>query len=438
MLRILIVSSIAILLAGCASAPVSTSLHPDSPGRESTPQAPAPLAAENLLVSDGDSVIGSFDPSLEHRDLLARVEVLIDERKYASAFSMLEETSPKGPALLAKQVEVGISYFAQSVMHRVFTFKDLEPGETLEQVRIAGTGGQMHAFDPEALLLPLLEEYGEITVLQVALADYYYDGYSRYGDDWFTPAIEALKQASDLYTAAIEAEEAPTRAYVRSGEYLLRTGEFSRARGLLQTAIELEPTHPRANYNLAFALINLKQRETALEHASVAAAQYESAPHRFDAQIMAGRLALELLRYDEAIRFLLAAQETEPRAYEPLSYLILAYLGSGDPVAAAAASGELFSRYPDNPNVNRMILQHYQEYDALEAYVRLTEELEGGFKGGRVQGNILFHRGVALYFLGESAQSIEALELSRAQFRQVFAEDHAVYREIDNLILAQE
>ena len=68
----------------------------------------------------------------ETKALIEQADQLIEERKYETAFGLL--SSDANEYIIAKRTEIATNYFAQSLMHQVFAFKDLEESETLYRI----------------------------------------------------------------------------------------------------------------------------------------------------------------------------------------------------------------------------------------------------------------------------------------------------------------
>ena len=89
---------------------------------------------------------------------LKKAEQMVASRQYASAYRLLDEYDPSNDniAVLLKKEEIVLKYFAQSMMHRFFSLKDLNDGETLQSVRQGFETGDMFSFDVDSLIRRLL------------------------------------------------------------------------------------------------------------------------------------------------------------------------------------------------------------------------------------------------------------------------------------------
>jgi len=115
-------------------------------------------------------------------DVLSDVDRLVTEKKYLSAFRLLDaqENGDSDPDIALKKAELALKYFVNSIYHKTFSFKDLEEDEDIMDVRGAVGSSMIFNFDIEKVFTPLIKNYPEDQRLYVALADYYLDVYEKY------------------------------------------------------------------------------------------------------------------------------------------------------------------------------------------------------------------------------------------------------------------
>ena len=115
--------------------------------------------------------------------LLKKANEFVQKEQYESAFASLSDGSDE--FVLAKQIEIAINYFAQSIMHQMFAFKNLKKGETLYAVRAGAGSYSAVPFDPVKAVEEYEKKNGEKPVLHYALGLYYDDVLLRYRDSGF-------------------------------------------------------------------------------------------------------------------------------------------------------------------------------------------------------------------------------------------------------------
>ena len=389
---------------------------------------------ESTVVEDTNPAPVIYDPSVNYDSELTQVDNLISQKKYRTAFDLVSGLTPQNSETLAKQVEIAISYFAQSIMHTMFAFKDLDEGETLHDVRTGGGPYNVVYADFAEMIEPILEQRPNEGLLSAVLGDYYYDAQLRYGDNWLVPSIEALEKASDLYRNAIDNGVRSPDYYSRIAEYELRKGAVSDAILDLGNALQMDPNYAEAHYNLGYALFKTGEIDSAIVHAVSAASHYVDNDYQFDGWMMAGRLSIEAGHPGDAIKYFQKAKEASPDAWEPLAYQIDAYLALDDVTGTRAVAMELFSRGPSDLDLCKMIMKSYLNADKAQEFLALSEALEEEYSDPEIVGNILYHRGYVLSTLGMNEQARQVLEDARSNFEKTDAPDHEVLAKIDQLI----
>ena len=106
------------------------------------------------------AVLLSFTAAVYASDstaLFQKADELTAQKKYNSAFKLLSDSDGKGTKsdVVVKEASIAMKYFAQSIMHQAFGFADLEPGQTIEDVR--GKPGSYSLYQ-----LPLDKILGEL------------------------------------------------------------------------------------------------------------------------------------------------------------------------------------------------------------------------------------------------------------------------------------
>ncbi|HSA15435.1 MAG TPA: hypothetical protein P5346_11905, partial [Spirochaetota bacterium] len=145
-------------------------------------------------------------PSQKGADLAA-VDDFISNRKYASAFRMLDEKDPRNedPARLEKKISLALGFSAATVMHRSFTFIDLGPGQDLDDYNItpeAFNPYNAYDFQIDAILRALIRKKPGNARLHFLLGDFYFRMQRQYGDTWFVGGEELLRLAGEAFALA--------------------------------------------------------------------------------------------------------------------------------------------------------------------------------------------------------------------------------------------
>jgi hypothetical protein len=96
-------------------------------------------------------------------DVLADVDRLVTEKKYLSAFRLLEaqENGDSNPDIALKKAELVLKYFVSSIYHTTFTLADLKEDQEIMDVRGKPGASIIINFDMEKVFTPLINNYPE-------------------------------------------------------------------------------------------------------------------------------------------------------------------------------------------------------------------------------------------------------------------------------------
>jgi len=94
----------------------------------------------------------SFSQSRE--EALKKSTQLITEKKYNTAYDLLEKADPKNDdadIVIAKE-NIALGFFVTSIMHQMFALKDLKPNEDIMEYRGKEGSYSMHVFRADSIL----------------------------------------------------------------------------------------------------------------------------------------------------------------------------------------------------------------------------------------------------------------------------------------------
>ena len=137
-------------------------------------------------------------------------------------------------------------------------------------------------------------------------------------------ARESLARSLSLYPP--DDEEGRSAGTCELGNAYRGLGDLRQAVELYKQALQLDPTHPVARFNLGLAYSEIGEYEAALAAFDVAA---QLDPRDADVRVERGRACLDLGRHDEALEAYRAALEIQPGNAEAYSGLGLTYYALG-------------------------------------------------------------------------------------------------------------
>ena len=134
------------------------------------------LKAENLVLNEADS--------------------LVKLKKYNSAFNLLNSQTDtnRNPEIVCKKIDIALNYFVNSMMHQLFSFKDIAIDESIDDYRGSAGQFQMYHFQIDSVLLSLIQNNPENGKLYKYLGDFYYDVQTRYNNQW----LKTYDELTDL------------------------------------------------------------------------------------------------------------------------------------------------------------------------------------------------------------------------------------------------
>lgn len=383
-----------------------------------------------LLILIASSVVA------ESTEILAKASGLIGQKKYETAFKLLNEYDPKDldPDVVARKVDIALSYYVENIMLQMFAFVDLKPTQDIEEMRGGNGKYNMYLFDPVKVLEPLIRKYPQKGILYKTLADYYRAGDMMYGDKWLIASKDALKLAEDNYTKAEKLMTLDWWTLSNMGVIELTMERYDLAVNHLAASVKLNNKDGNTHYNLAYAYVMLNRKEEALSECKLAIGLYDNPGYKYDAIVMAGRLSKETGRGADAIKYFLDARAQNAKDYRTLDYLMNCYLSKGDVANASKYATMLFDMYPTNPSATEMITNDFMLYKMPGQLAELLEALAREYGDNHeALGNIYFTESKALYNNKKKPEAKQKLLQAKKEFLVVFKEDNDVFKQISNL-----
>lgn len=133
--------------------------------------------------------------------VLKKADKMVASRQYESAYRLLDEYDPANDkvAVVLKKEDILLNYFAQSIMHKFFSLKDLDEDETLQFMRVNFETGNLYGFNADSLIRRLLVSHpgdcrllnGYVSYMEAILDDYGVDLWSSNLDTSLTLMSQA-------------------------------------------------------------------------------------------------------------------------------------------------------------------------------------------------------------------------------------------------------
>ncbi|MFT5480485.1 MAG: tetratricopeptide (TPR) repeat protein, partial [Bacteroidia bacterium] len=355
------------------------------------------------------------------KEIIVQCNALVADKKYESAFGLLEEFDHEN-----KRVEIAIlktelarKYFITSMMHQMFSFKDLDVTDDVMNHRGENGTSSVFPFSANEVLETLLKSNPKNCRLHKALADFYYDAHSKYGPNWMVSAGEMKNKMVEHYNYAAIHGCADFMTFNGLGYVAVSQKQYADAATNYKKSIELNPNYAASHYNLAYSYLYADKRPEALKHAKKALSLYKESELKADAARMTATIFGEMGRFDSTLYYYELCDQIQPNTYSTTKALLNLYLAL-DSVKGVEFSERIFASDPDNPTVYNDLFEIYfgnKKPDLLEAFLlRKKKENESNTM---TLANICFYLGE--FYLGkDKVKAKEYFLLSREKFIYVY------------------
>ena len=367
-------------------------------------------------------------------DVLSAAQKLIDEKKYESAYVLLDKDDPNNekPDVVLLKEDIVLNYFVSSMMHQAFALKDLKKNEDIMQYRGQTGSFSMFHFQVDSALIKLIALYPDNCKLYRGLAFYYNEVLNKYGG-WLGDEEELEQKIIDNCTKAIDGGCADYATYHNLGVVLLMQEKTQQSIPFLQKATELAPDQADAHYNLAYAYLFTDQHDNALRHAKLSLDLYQDKELKGDAARMVGQILTEQKDYRNALKYYEMADKLIPDNYYNLQPMLKLYLITDDKKATATAK-RLFELAPEKTTVYQALEDAYGTAGKESALISFYKAQMSKYKSNSiVMGNLNFYLG-NIYLDIDKATAKEYFLKAKELFKQVFKSDHDVFGVIDEVL----
>lgn len=365
------------------------------------------------------------------KQLLSEIDNLITEKKYETAYSKTDDI--ENEYTLTKRIEIATSYFAQSMMHQMFAFKDLEKDETLHSVRTNDGTFSMVMFDPVEAVKKYVEENGAKPILDYALAVYYDSVYYCYGENWLISIDEIINNIVKYAQSGLD-----------NGYYedwiLSELAVFYRRQNNNNKSYETYTKKQQLgfeftvddNYNFAWVLLNKGDTKKAVEYAEKSIIGYkDNAQYQADAFLLCTELYTDLKDYKKAEKKYKEWESKTPEDYRIYFNRIYFYGLQNNKDKSIENAKKLFTYGPSNPSTTQMAMQKFYDTkhsDWIKTYFEtLIQEYQ---KDSLALQNLYFH--FAYYYSIE--KNNEKCKENAVKAREYFTSNDTLTDEISNML----
>lgn len=225
------------------------------------------ICTSSLFCKEWDIYDGADKDTLKK---LAECDKCISQGQFLTAWSKVGGC--ENEYIIYKYVELCTQYYAKSIMHTSFGFVNLKKGQTLHDVRISDEEFTLPytSPSPEDIINLYKEKNGDSLVLQLALANYYYDGIRRYKDLWFITPEEVIPIALKTYETALKKKVYDEIVLENLAQIYTGKNDFASAEGIYEKLTAKFPKNGTYWYNYTVCLMQCQKYEKAIGSAQQA------------------------------------------------------------------------------------------------------------------------------------------------------------------------
>lgn len=370
------------------------------------------------------------------QNIIDKAQGLIDEKKYESAFKLLQENDPgnNNPDIVIKKTEILLDYFVTSIMHQMFALTDLEADENLMDIRGSDGAYSMFSFTPDSIISKLIARYPENYELHKTMGYYYHEVHGKYSGNWLVPDSIIADRFVNYYKTAYENGVYDHWSSYGIGLGYLLQNKAKESIPYFVKSVELRDDYPSSHYNLAYAYMSINDISKAIESAKKALEFYEEPRFKADAARMIAQLYRELDEQNSALTYFRKANIIDPNNYYTLKPLLTIEVALNDD-AYQERTKEFLDHAPGNPTIYQNLMEIYWTNKKEEELVTFLENQKNRFNSNlKVLGNLYYHIGVIRYDQEHYKESKKSFLEAQKTFTKIFKDDHGVFNAIDSYL----
>jgi tetratricopeptide (TPR) repeat protein len=365
-----------------------------------------------------------------------QVDRFINQQEYNSAFEYLDSLDPGNnhPEYVVEKTDLVLQYFVKSIMHKMFALKDLESGESLDNLRDEQGNFVLRSFSPDSVLERLIKRYPDSFILHKALGNYYHEVHLRYRGRWIEPDSTVIEQMIHHNTKAWRNGVYDAYSLYQTGYGFIRKQDYEKAIQFFMRAQKEDPEMAAAYYNLGYAYMNTGKWEEAVHHAKQAYHFYENSSYKGDAARMAGIALSKQGSRLKSIECLQMADSVDPDNYYTLRPL-LSHILMADTLPVQSITKRFFYLDPGNPSIYQNLMQAYKNAGRIDELILFFKSIsQQEAYSGKVYGNLALFTGMAYYDLEKPLLAKEYFVKAETEFNNIYSSGHQVFNVINSYL----
>lgn len=366
---------------------------------------------------------------------LTYADRMVKEKKYKSAIELLDSLDPlnQNPDFVIKKTEIYSKYYVSSIMHQMFAMEDLKPNQKIEDLRRIEGNFKMKTFPANEILDSLILKYPKRYDLHNALTEYYYIIFKEYPEGWIIKKDELLKRLEHNGNIAIKNKMASATTYYVIGFLKSMNDEYNEAISMFTKAIEHDPYHAAAYYNLALSNMYIDSFQKALPYSQLAIENHEDSFGKSESCRLAGYICEELSDGSMAYNYFLQAWNLNKNNLDNIHALTDIAFRLQKPDAKRFAD-IYFETDPTNEEVYGGLVEIYAQSGKGNDVLTLFESKIETYKNDpKVLANI-YYFSAGLIYKDDKKKAINYLEMAMTEFLKFLPSKHAIILTIEDKI----
>ncbi len=377
-----------------------------------------------------------FSSGLFAQKCIRQADKLIGEKKYRSAWEVLDKADPQNlkPSIAIAKTNLLLKYFINTVMHQVFTLKDLQGKEKVEDFRGKNENGNLIKFDPEAVLDTLLAKNPKEYTLYEGLGNYYYETFIVFQENWVKKPETLVHLMEDNYKMAYDHGIKTCLVAYRIGFAELFLQKFKDAKKSFAEAIQICKNYPEAYYSMAYSCLQLNQNDSALNNANKAYEMFTDTFNKSDVNLLRGMIYSSKKDTAGALREYRLAANMNPKNASMNLLLLKAELryNAKDLSTVASAYFDIDPRAAET--YSELINGYFQVNKSKEILTLLDQKSIQYQADPEISGNICFYRAYIYVVMDDKPKAKADLLKAKECFLKIFPPEHEMFGAIQEAL----
>ena len=401
------------------------------------------FAGAGLVFAQAENPAAAFfkDAPAAEKEAVALAEDLAAKGQWLAAWKGLStfDAENANAYVLAEKIRLAMDGYAQTALHLVFGFVDVQEGQDLESLRSTPSDTiEPVEFHPGELA-KAIEDKGEAIppVLSYMLGNYYYTVWKTYPGQWLEEDSAVLGKGAESYDRALAYDTFTAQSLDRHSEILMALNRYDGAESVLNKGLALDPENNMLILRLAEAYLASGRSADVYAEADKVIAKPGDDAQLNDAYVVAIKAGLALLDKENLEKYISGFEKSFAGQYMPGLVRHLTAVRLGDTAAADAAADAVTVAFPGDPDVIRSVLSTWLSEKDPESGFRYLGRMIEKAPGDEAMAALYFYKallGAETALSNESiVQSLADLTQAEEFFKKSYPEGHEVFGMITDL-----